>query len=370
MKRRIIFIFWFSILALNDTLLSQSRIEYIDLLEPAKENTISFSKILVVDNRFDTSSIIKVSVGQSRNSFLKSEVIEYKWRNSINSSIKKYFEKVFSNEKNEKILLIEIRHFQLYIYNIYFTANVYVKNTDSNFAKIFAIDTCIFYNKWQVGFEKRILEILRKKIIQNVTNNVKSQFSIEVIKNNNVNNAWKELTINKQALDTGIGIYESNSYFVENKLKQFSLQLNELKDSVFEIKFIGNDQNEKLSFTHLLTLKRGRGIIQFKGSLFYLLDYKYCIPITKKWNTFYFHIPASLPNMLYFDAKWLNSYLNTQVGLSNVNNITDLIVVAGGDYILQTLKDSHESSFKRMAMNDSSFRDCYIDLDIGSLCYF
>ncbi len=115
---------------------------------------------------------------------------------------------------------------------------------------------------------------------------------------------------------------------------------------------------------------RGRGVISYQGRLYYLLAYPVCLPLIRKDNTFYFHIPSSLPNMYYLNQARAEGLRSTSFSdLGPVNNAAGGVVAVGAIVLSTFARTAQAKAFWKEGLKDPTLRDCYIDLGTGIIHY-
>ncbi len=119
-----------------------------------------FDKVTVVDNRFDTSSIVNITQG-------KNGIIAAKWDTPLKTAIQNYIQTLMGTPAStrERYLLIELRRYEANSNGMYFSANAYYGSGDNVFIKFASMDT-IFPKRWEHYLTGAAINDLLQKITQ------------------------------------------------------------------------------------------------------------------------------------------------------------------------------------------------------------
>ncbi len=324
-----------------------------------------FAKVIIIDNRFDTTVI--PSLGADRN--LLVPIILH---GSFTETIQNYIEQEIGDmPKNDKTLLIELRKFEFNLGGVYFFANAYYNSGDAGFIKFASMDT-IFRTQFERFINGKAIDVFLKELdrkgdvdFSNSSNNV----SFEAIQNDNVQNEWGKYPINN-VVNYQDGIFEFYELFRKNQSEKFGITLKMREDSVYIMTFTDSLPDEKRRNINWLHASHSQGAISYGGKLYYMIQYPFCLPLAKKNNTFYFHIPQSLPNMYYLNLA-IQTGSNFDLSSPILKNFTASLTVFLTSAILSSvLNNAATKSIIEKGIKDSSMRDCYIDLDTGIIKYF
>ena len=172
-------------------------------------------------------------------------------------------------------------------------------------------------------------------------------------------NHWAEYPINKTETYPP-GVYEFYQLFKRNKIEPFGLNLTMTPDSLYAVSFTDSLPDDKIRVNHWSVISGGRGVLSYKGNLYYMIEYPFCVPLVKRNDTFCFHIPHSLPSLYYLDQAREQESLSampsdrpTSVGELSFNVLGSAAHVGRAQHLL------------KKGLTDPAHRDCYIDLDTG-----
>jgi hypothetical protein len=173
-------------------------------------------------------------------------------------------------------------------------------------------------------------------------------------------NHWGEYPINKADAYPS-GVYEFYHLFRRNQTESFCLRLNMSKDSLYIVDFTDTLPEDKLRAQHWITMSLGRGVLSYKGNLYFMIEYPFCVPLAKKLDTFYFHIPNSMPSLYYLDrAREQEDYAAIRDHPNSVAGLSFSII----GFFAHTAR---ARSLLQKGLKDPTHRDCYIDLDNGMI---
>ena len=297
-----------------------------------------FNKVVVVDNRFDTADIIRITIK-------KKHPVPVVWDAPLSRSIQNYVQAILDRSTSARNgeLLIELRRYQGVIGGMGFSANAYCRPGDSLFTKFASIDT-IFRRRWKHNMTGGALDVFIQRMMQRkpvARDGAGSAVSLAAIESNNVMHEWGRLPINT-AEKYPPGVYLSNRTLRDNQPEEFAMTLEKKDDSLYAVNFTDTLSQKRKRIVSWLNYTGGWGVISYKGDLYYLLDFTVCVPLIKKNNTFYFHIPSSLPNLYYL--IWIRSLYPEPVNWG-------------------------QNSLRRVGVKDPTLRNCYIDLGAGIIRY-
>jgi hypothetical protein len=147
---------------------------------------------------------------------------------------------------------------------------------------------------------------------------------------------------------------------IPRQIEPFGVNVKMTADSLYMVNFTDSLPDDKLRAQHWIVMGRGRGVLSYEGNLYFMVEYPNCVLLVKRNDTFYFHIPHSLPSLYY---------------LNQAKEEEDLSVIPGGysrsvaDLAINTLDYlAHTARGKKLlkeGLTDQAHRDCYIDLDTG-----
>jgi hypothetical protein len=144
-----------------------------------------FNKVIVVDNRYDTTAWLRVTEW-------KGQLVTEKWRHPLKPAIQAYVEQIIRMAKSTRneTLLLELRRYELNGIAMYFTANAYYDHADGDFVKIASIDT-VFIRRWPHYMKGEAINLFLQEIVKRrQMDQIYPQASIRVstIDNNTVMN--------------------------------------------------------------------------------------------------------------------------------------------------------------------------------------
>jgi len=172
-------------------------------------------------------------------------------------------------------------------------------------------------------------------------------------------NHWAEYPINKTETYPS-GVYEFYQLFKENKTEPFGLNLTMTADSLYALSFTDSLPDDKLRARHWLVMSRGRGVLSYKGNLYYMIEYPSCVPLVKRNDTFCFHIPHSLPSLYYLDQAREQESLSAMPG-GYFSSVADLSF----EVLVSAAHTGREKALLKKGLADPAHRDCFLDLDTG-----
>jgi hypothetical protein len=327
-----------------------------------------FNRIIVMDNRFDSSRIISYV---HENGHIMAVIID----KTFSEAVRGYIEEAAKEApKNGRTLLLEIRRFEIVPASLLpaaltIKANVYYGRGDSAFIKFGSLEidfNPIYYrNPKSVSlWIGKALDALLREIDSKDTVlfiDKSGGVALQTIRRENVMNDWGKYPINKA--DTyPSGVYEFYQPFRRNQVEKFNLRLKMRDDSLYEVTFTDSLSDEKQRVYNWLTITLGQGIISYDGKLYYMIQFPLCVPLKKKNNTFYFQVPASLPNRYYYDLA------QSEFGGYRMEPSYDFKDIAS-NIVGFWISDARWRSIVNEGIKDPTLRDCYIDLDTGVIRY-
>ena len=173
-----------------------------------------------------------------------------------------------------------------------------------------------------------------------------------------VSSNWRDFPINKTETYPS-GVYEFYHTFRRNQVEAFSISLSTLNDSLYMVSFNDSLPEEKLRAQHWLTMSLGRGVLSYKGNLYFMIEYPICLPLVRKNDTFYFHIPHSMPSLYYLD------HAKEQEGFAVIRDQPNTMAELTFGIIGFIAHSARAKSLLQKGLTDLTRRDCYIDLDTG-----
>ena len=172
-------------------------------------------------------------------------------------------------------------------------------------------------------------------------------------------NHWADYPINKTETYPS-GVYEFYQLFKRNKIEPFGLKVTQTADSLYTVSFTDSLPDDKLRAEHWVEISRGRGVLGYKGNLYYMIEYPYCVPLVKRTDTFCFHIPHSLPSLYYLDQAREQESLSVMPG-GYPGSVGELSF----NVLLSAAHTGRAKKLLRDGLADPAHRDCYLDLDTG-----
>jgi hypothetical protein len=127
-------------------------------------------------------------------------------------------------------------------------------------------------------------------------------------------NQWAEYPINKTETYPP-GVYEFYQLFRKNETEPFGLNLTMTADSLYAVRFTDSLPDDQLRAKHWLAISGGRGILSYKGNLYYMIEYPFCVPLVKRNDTFCFHIPHSFHSLYYRELPHRDCYIDLDTGV-------------------------------------------------------
>jgi hypothetical protein len=127
-------------------------------------------------------------------------------------------------------------------------------------------------------------------------------------------NHWAEYPINKTETFPP-GVYEFYQLFRKNEIEPFGLNLTMTADSLYAVSFTDSLPDDQLRAKHWLEISGGRGVLSYKGNLYYMIEHPFCVPLVKRNDTFCFHIPHSFHSLYYLDPAHRDCYIDLDTGV-------------------------------------------------------
>jgi hypothetical protein len=172
-------------------------------------------------------------------------------------------------------------------------------------------------------------------------------------------NHWGEYPINKTETYPP-GVYEFYQLFKKNETEPFGLNLTMTADSLYAVSFTDSLPDDQLRAKHWSVISRGRGVLSYKGNLYYMIEYPFCVPIVKRSDTFCFHIPHSLPSLYYLDQAREQESLSLMPG-GYPSSVAELSI----EVLESAAHTGRAKHLLKKGLADPAHRDCYMDLDTG-----
>jgi hypothetical protein len=348
----------------------QSIDTLVHLSPPSKSGHFAhpfFDKIIVIDNRFDTSRVISYV---SREGHL----IPMRVDTTVSIAVRAYIEEATKDvAKSGKTLLLELRRFEVnsagpLLSGLHIAANAYYNTVDSGFIQFASLDTIFSLVAYQRPKTKNLLEgrafdvLLEKIDREDGFGSSGVALSLQTIRHRNVMSDWSKYPINN-TIAYPSGVYEFYQLFRRNQIEKFGLSLKMREDSVYVVTFTDSLPDDKQRVNNWVRITRGQGVLSYEGKLFFMVQYPLCVPLRQMNNSFYFHIPATLPNRYYFDFAHSQA---EEFNMEPVSSFSDMTSNILGFWI----NDAGVQSIIRKGIKDPTLRDCYIDLDTGIVRYF
>lgn len=186
---------------------------------------------------------------------------------------------------------------------------------------------------------------------------------------------WSIYSINNTATYSA-GIFPTPALFRRNIAEPVEMDLAWRADSVYVLRLKDTLTAEQTRLHE--TLKEangrmahyigndGRGLLCYKGQLYFIIQYPLCLPLEKAGDTFYFHIPRTFPNLKSLDL--VNQKEGEPPTFTPDNNGSPLGALAAV-LVLSTvegiIREQSEKSLLRKGIRDKSMRNCYLDLKTG-----
>jgi hypothetical protein len=327
-------------------------------------HTVPFNKVIVYDNRFDTSKFRIEETGVT-------PVIDI-FNRPIPEAIELYIESaIASYPKRDQPIYISIN--QLRFGNmanlsgsLFFSADAYIQSKDS--LKKIASQTRIY--SFKGSYRKTITHAINK-LIEEISNNYyqhktenNNNYTIQDIRKN-VINSWYHYPIASQTPYKD-GIYWSLNDFKNNRTDSSGTTLQLEADSTYKI------NNRYYSNTKINDMFA----ISYNGNLYKCVLGKYFLPIIRIDSFFYFTVPSTLPNMYTQIAKTMlqpvGSYNNEFIYGDNV--YATIAVNILGSIIQDAINDNkvHNNNKEKIITEDfnNDMRSCFIDMGSGDIIYY
>jgi len=323
-----------------------------------------FHEITIIDNRYDTTIIPDIRIDRDL-------YLPFPFVGSTTDAMRHYIDKALKNlPTNDKSLLIELRHFEYTYRGVSFSANAYLPSGDKDFIKIASIDT-VFKTQAEKYISGKAVDIFLKELDNKAEMDLgypADKLSLRDILDNRVENTWAAYPINRTEVYSD-GIFTSYGNFRDNQPEKHNLNVTMRQDSVYLLNFTDTLTEEKKEIGQWIYKFRYHGILSCKGQLYCMLDYPLCLPLTKKGNTFYFHLPNSLPNMYFINLAEVKGNAVDNGAPGAINDAGSLVYAVARGILSVIIKQAALKSVVKKGLADPSFRDCYIDLDTGMIEY-
>jgi hypothetical protein len=368
-----------------------------------KIHYIPFKKVIVLDNRFDTSKIYTFETGEY-------PLIYLRFDRPAKDAIKAYIEKEIGPlQKGDKTLLINIKELQIpnngirvkekYAKNMFggaqyynsrdyvrLVSDIYIEVEENVYKKLFDLQLIDFMRpitSVDASGIRRLLNtiigcasvpnanlrdpnITMKKRSSWVADTTEFNFSKDTSSYtlNMIDIAasmrWSKMPIMASALLRD-GIYESFEDFKSDKIAPdtaIGIIFND-KDSLYSLRPIDSARLIKPGAPWGFCLS-GNLYKQLKRNVFQKLH--------RRNNTFEFYIPYSLPDM-YTNLSLKENYRLSGGSFSSTGNILfDLAAALGGGVAEGISKKSSANRIDRESVKHD-FRNCFIDMDSGDIIY-
>jgi hypothetical protein len=186
---------------------------------------------------------------------------------------------------------------------------------------------------------------------------------------------WLIYSINNTATYSA-GLFPTPALFRRNIAEPCELELTWRTDSTYVLRLKDTLTAEQTRLHETLKEAKGRmahyigndgrGILCYRGQLYFIIQYPLCLPLEKAGDTFYFHIPRTFPNLKSLDlvnqkeaepARFTPDNSGSPLGA-----LTAALVLGIVDGVL---KEQAEKSILRKGIRDQSMRACYLDLKTG-----
>jgi hypothetical protein len=380
MKNRITIIIFFLISGLKLYAQYDSFIVHLSFEKKLKGvDSFPFDRIVVFDNRFDTTKLCIDPFGGNT-------LLIEKFDNPASIAIEDYIQSAIKElPKQPGTLYISLK--QLRFGNLH--------NLDNTL--FFAADAYYLSNK---GYKKvssvRKMYTPQKKIrtaelIRSAMNDLIKQinddhrfgdkqdlaYQIENV-NAPVTADWALYPIIATSHDTD-GVYRSLEEFQNNKITTIDFLLSPAEDSTFRISFKDDNvfyNKKRKSFKNIWA-------VSYHGDLYLPVLGKYFLPLLKHDNRFYFYVPHALPDMHEIIFGGYNSLSNSSSGFTsgahdNVLLYSGNAKLAGFGAILAFVQDLSASKKNKVPADKilnspkrlQEMRYCFIDMDTGDIIFY
>lgn len=398
-KKKLSPIFVFFLLLYNSALAAQNiKIELNFNKKDLNINYSPFDKVIVLDNRFDSSRVFNFQDGAWPPRYKS-------FGRPTSDAIKDYLSGAIEHiSTGDKTLLVNVR--QLWIGN---TPEFIKEKSDPLSNKLFYIrDRIMIYLDVYVGDKEnqyKKIESINKnypvpttKILPLILNNLlesasfadtvckkglsdkkrnmlasmfndKNDFyyskdtitySLEQI-NVNVRENWGAYPIN-QSNETEMGFYDNFEDFKNGLLTKAKVEVTLSSiDSVYKV-----SNEDQFSRKKQKRYKYPVYAIRDSVGNFYINFFGRYLKAEKQKNTFHFKIPHTMPNIYY-----LLSVVNVNKASETpyINNFFAELAFLGVDAAVKSVRNKNSEKEMELYRMSDEFRNCYVDMDSGDIIY-
>jgi hypothetical protein len=253
---------------------------------------VPFNKVVIIDDRYDTNRFLidvnpdfqPVGVGFKKNASIK--ISDY-----IQKTISPYSKK--NGTIYIRLLQLRFGNLPLLSETLFFNAEAFVQ-TDIGYVKIFCRKKKYSFRqryKHAIGYTlSRFVEGICKSSISNLDTNVMVHDFSDLSRS--VMDDWGLFPIVK-ASDITSGIFTTLNDFLNNNAENVDFRMHLQADSTYAIQFVSQQkyyQTENGNVKHIWA-------VAYHDTLFLPILGRYFLPLNKKNNAFYFHVPQSFPDM-------------------------------------------------------------------------
>ena len=346
---------------------------------------VPFNKVVVFDNRMDTTKIKIFENG-------KYPIKVLNFDKPAPLAIKDYIENSIKGlPQKEKTIYINLQELKFSNVNpkLFFSAEAYLKK-NNRYWKVASVRRGFAYSIFGNGQRYSAYKIAIGNCINYLINDISrnyyeqkdgndSLYTLTDI-NNSITNEWISYNVNNQRTDVD-GVYETFDKFKNNIIEPIGLSVNREGDSLYQINFLGKntyysqesgDLNKAFAVYSQETDNLNNVFaVSYHGTLFIAIKGTCLIPLIRKNNTFYFYVPNQLPNMYsIISSKNLRTIGDNGVQAGE-NGWAGLAIDGIGLMIKLIVNTSVISKAERIYNNGvgNDMRNCFIDMDSGDIVY-
>ena len=336
---------------------------------------VPFNKVVVFDNRMDTTKIKIFENG-------KYPIKVLNFDKPAPLAIKDYIENSIKGlPQKEQTIYINLQELKFSNANpkLFFSAEAYLKK-NNRYWKVASVRRSFAYSTLGNGLRYSAYKIAIGNSINYLVNNIASNYygqkegndSLYTLSdiNNSITNEWVSYNVNTQKTNVD-GVYETFDKFRNNIIEPVNLSVSREGDSLFQINFLERNSYFSKETGNLENVFA----VSFNGKLFiYSKKTTALIPLIKKNNTFYFYVPNILPNMYsIISSKNLRTIGgNGDNGIQGNGNAWVELAIDGIGFIIKTIVNSGVDAKKERIYNNGmgdDMRNCFIDMDSGDIVY-
>jgi hypothetical protein len=342
-----------------------------DMIPPRQKiphfRRIAFNKLVVFDNRLDTSNIKEGlnNLGQP---------VVWKFDTSAAIGITRYMDLVCKQSQNEnRTLFVSIKQLryqnrdplQLYFWaDAYFASgNGYVKVAS---VKKFCSNNIVYGSN---NFKRRIDQALND-LIQRASNGAQQKAGADTTLytaddiNHCVTREWAGYPVMENTIGGGAGIYRSIGDLRNNRADTVDLSMVMESDSAYIISFKDEIARKKWEGNYNIFA------VRWNGTLYINVNRLYFLPLTKTGETLSLRVPSSLPNLAAILASEHLASMDSSPAVQP-DNLAALVLAIllqsylGGKSAQQY--DRAKQAFLARGIASDQYRTGVVDMDTGDL---